>query len=213
MDTVLTLIDYAGIAVFAVTGALVAARKKLDIVSFVLLAIATGIGGGTLRDMMLGRLPVFWVREPGYLVDCVVTGAVMFFVAQRIHAYAKWIVWGDAIGIALFTVTGTRIAQEAGAGWAVSITMGVITSIVGGIIRDLLAGEPSLILRKEIYATACVFGALTYLAVHALVPGWGVVLGMAVTFVIRAAAIHWRLQLPGYLWIDDQAAHHRRSTD
>jgi uncharacterized membrane protein YeiH len=213
MEQALLWIDYAGVAVFAVTGCLVAAKKQLDIVSFILLALVTGVGGGTLRDMMLGRLPVFWVQQPGYLIDCVVTGILMFFLAQRIHAYYKWIVWGDAVGIAVFSVIGAQVAESLGAHWSVCIVMGVFTSIVGGIIRDILAGEPSLIIRKEIYATACALGAGVYLIAHHYIPGWGVPLGMLACFGVRAAAIVWRLHLPGYLWIDIDAPHHRRSTD
>jgi uncharacterized membrane protein YeiH len=211
MNQMLLWIDYAGIVVFAITGCLVAARKHLDIISFILLAIVTGIGGGTLRDMILNRT-VFWVSEPIYLTLCVVTGILMFFFAQRIHRYHQWIVWGDAIGIAVFSVAGTRIAYDAGASYIVCVFMGVMTSIVGGIIRDILAGEPSLIVRKEIYATACVLGSVTFLSLYDVVPEWSVLLGMAATFILRAAAIVWRMQLPGYRWIELHAAQ-RRSTD
>lgn len=213
MNGLLTFIDFAGVAVFAITGCLVAAKRQLDIVSFILLGTVTGIGGGTARDVMLGNLPVFWIKEPAYLIDCIAISILMFFVARHVASYQKWIVWGDAIGIAVFTVTGTKIAYDAGAHWSVCITMGVITSILGGIIRDILANEPSLIIRKEIYATACALGAAVFLYFHIHHPGWGLPLGVASCFGLRAAAIIWRLQLPGYLWIDDQAPHHRRSTD
>ena len=205
-------IDYAGVAVFAVTGCLVAAKKRLDIVSFILLALVTGVGGGTLRDMMLGRLPVFWIQQPAYLVDCIVTAFIMFFVARHVASFHRWIVWGDAVGIAVFTVTGTKIGLDAGAAWPVCVTLGVITSIVGGIIRDVLAGEPSLIVRKEIYATACAFGALVFLVANSYVPQVAGLLGMLSTFGLRAAAIVWRLHLPGYQWVEDHLGH-RRSTD
>lgn len=211
MEQMLLWIDYLGIVVFAITGCLVAAKKRLDVISFILLAIATGVGGGTLRDMILDRT-VFWVATPIYLNLCMVVGVLMFFCAQRIHAYHRWIVWGDAIGIAVFSVSGTGIALGVGASWPVCIVMGVMTSIVGGIIRDVLAGEPSLIIRKEIYATACAFGAMVFL----LLQDYGVALaapiGMAATFALRAAAIIWRLQLPGYQWLEHHAAQ-RRSTD
>ena len=163
--------------------------------------------------MMLGRLPVCWVRDPVYLMDCVVTAVIMFFVARHVASFQRWIVWGDAVGIALFTVTGTKIALDMGAHWSVCLTMGVITSIVGGIIRDILADEPSLIMRREIYATACAFGAAVFLVFHTLAPGWGVPLGMAATFALRAAAIVWRLQLPGYDWGEDMTASARRKND
>lgn len=209
MEQVISWIDYAGVAVFAVTGCLVAAKKQLDIISFILLALVTGVGGGTLRDMMLGRLPVFWISEPNYLIVCIVTAAAMFFVARHVASYHRWIVWGDAIGIAVFTVIGTNIALNLGCSWPVCVVMGVITSIVGGIIRDVLAGEPSLIIRKEIYATACVLGALVFLVFNHYLPGTGVALGIFSTFSLRAAAIHWRLQLPGYRWLEAHSEHRR----
>jgi len=210
LEQVLHWVDYAGVAVFAITGCLVAAKKGLDVISFILLAIVTGIGGGTFRDMILNR-PVFWVQEPDYLIICAVTGILMFFCAQRIHAYGRWIIWGDAVGISVFTVSGAGIALSMGAHWSVCVTMGVITSIVGGIIRDLLAGEPSLIVRKEIYATACALGALTFIVVREYFPGWGVPAGMLATFSLRAAAISYRLHLPGYHWSD--GGQHRRKSD
>lgn len=211
MDHWLLWIDYAGVMVFAITGCLVAAKKHLDIVSFILLALVTGVGGGTLRDMMLGRLPVFWIRDPAYLIDCVLTAMIMFVVAKRVASYHRWIIWGDAIGIAVFTVSGTSIALQTGAHWLVCICMGVFTSIVGGIIRDILAGEPSLIVRKEIYATACALGASVFLIAQQYVPDLAILLGVASTFALRAAAIQWRLQLPGYQWIEDHTPHRRKS--
>jgi uncharacterized membrane protein YeiH len=213
MQQVLLWLDIIGITVFAMTGCLVAARKGLDMISFILLGTVTGMGGGTLRDMILNR-SVFWVIEPKYLMICAATSIVMFFIASHIDRYRRWILWGDAIGMAVFTVTGTNIALQAGAHWSVCVLMGTITCIVGGILRDLLAGEPSLIMRKEIYATACVAGSAVYLVAHSYAHPWGVILGMATTFIIRAAAIVWRLQLPGYGWQTAPAGeHHRRLGD
>ena len=213
MEQLLLFIDYAGVAVFAITGCLVAAKKQLDIVSFIFLAAVTGIGGGTARDVVLGRLPVFWVQQPLYLIDCVVTGIVMFFVARHVASYQKWIIWGDAVGTAVFTVTGTKIAYDTGAHWSVCVTMGVMTSIVGGIIRDILAGEPSLIIRKEIYATACALGAAMFLVVQPYAPHWAVLAGVASCFALRAAAIVWRLHLPGYHWGEPVCEKRRASDD
>lgn len=211
MEQALLWIDYAGIAVFAITGCLVAAKKGLDVISFILLAIVTGIGGGTFRDMILNRL-VFWVQVPDYLMICAVTGIVMFFCAKKIHAYHRWIIWGDAAGIAVFSVSGANIALQTGAHWSVCVTMGIITSIVGGIIRDLLAGEPSLIMRKEIYATACALGAAVFLVTNPYIPQASVLLGILATFSLRAVAILFRLHLPGYHWLGEQRLH-RRKTD
>lgn len=212
MEQALLWIDYAGVVVFAITGCLVAAKKRLDVISFILLAIVTGIGGGTLRDMILDRA-VFWIQNPQFLVLCIATGVAMFFCAQKIHQYHRWIIWGDAVGIAVFSVSGARIASEMGAPASVCIVMGVITSIMGGIIRDVLAGEPSLIIRKEIYATACAFGAIVFLVAQDLMPDMAVLFGMIATFALRAAGIQWRLQLPGYAWMEEQGSGKRRRRD
>jgi uncharacterized membrane protein YeiH len=213
MEQVLVWLDIIGITVFAMTGCLVAARKHLDIISFILLGTVTGMGGGTLRDMLLDR-GVFWVEQPKYLIICTVTSVLMFFLAQRIDRYRSWILWGDAVGIAVFTVVGTNIALQLGSHWSVCIVMGVATCIVGGIVRDLLAGEPSLIVRKEIYATACVAGSIVFLLLEMHAPALAVPFGMLTTFSIRAAAIYWRLQLPGYAWkAEPFCDYHRRKQD
>lgn len=209
MEQVLLWLDVIGITVFAMTGCLVAARKHLDIISFILLGTVTGMGGGTLRDMILNR-DVFWVQQPKYLMICAATSIVMFFIASHIERYRRWILWGDAVGIAVFTVTGTSIAHGMGAHWSVCILMGTVTCIVGGILRDLLAGEPSLVMRKEIYATACVAGSIVFLLGQQYAPGIAVILSMATTFGIRAAALAWRLQLPGYGWKNAPVTEYRR---
>ena len=199
-----TLLDYSGIIVFVITGALVAARNENDIISNVILGAVTGIGGGTLRDMMLGQTPVFWIREPIYIYICLATSVMTFFTAHFISRYQKYILWADALGMALFSVVGAQIALGAGAPEAVAVLMGVITAIFGGIIRDTLSGNESLIMRKEIYATASFAGALTYVALeHFQILPTGITLwiGVAVTFLLRGAAIIYNLRLPGYRWV------------
>ncbi|MBG78297.1 MAG: hypothetical protein CL570_04620 [Alphaproteobacteria bacterium] len=199
-----TLLDYIGIIVFVITGALVAARNENDIISFVILGAVTGIGGGTLRDMMLGQTPVFWIREPIYIYICLATSVMTFFTAHFISRYQKYILWADALGMALFSVVGAQIALGAGAPEAVAVLMGVITAIFGGIIRDTLSSNESLIMRKEIYATASFAGALTYVALeHFQILPTGITLwiGVAVTFSLRGAAIIYNLRLPGYRWV------------
>src|SRR5690606_18631255 len=145
-DTFAALLDWFGIVVFAITGALVASRKQMDLVGFVLLGTVTGIGGGTVRDTLLGALPVFWVREPGYLVACVLVSAAAFLLAHIPQSRYRLILWCDAVGMALFAVTGAEMALLAGAGAVVAIAMGVTTATFGGIIRDLLGGESPVIL-------------------------------------------------------------------
>lgn len=200
--TLLTFLDYSGVIVFAITGCLVAARRQLDIIGFIWLAIVTGIGGGTARDLILGR-PVFWIEQPFYLTLCFATAVLMFFVAHWPEKQIRLILWFDAIGLAVFSVIGTQIAATTGAPFLVCILMGVITATLGGIIRDLLAGEPTLLMRREIYVTAAALSSVTWLVLHSIgVPSAiGIWIAVIAGFALRAAGLQYRLQLPGYGWI------------
>ena len=200
LTTFLSSLDWFGTAVFAVTGALVASRKRMDIAGFMLLATATGIGGGSLRDVMLGALPVFWVREPVYLAICLVVAVVTFFLAHIPESRYRTLLWLDAAGLALFCVVGAEKALTAGAGGFVAVAMGVVTATLGGVIRDVLGGESPLILRKEIYVTAALAGAFAYVALAAVsVPkAVAAMAGFVACFVIRALALHYGWSLPVY---------------
>ena len=200
LQTVTTILDWFGLCVFAVTGALVASRKQMDIVGFALLGSVTGIGGGTIRDVLLGATPVFWVREPAYLVTCIVMSCATFFVASIPHSRYRLLLWFDAVGLALFAVTGANTALINGAGSTIAIAMGVATATFGGIIRDILGGESPVILSREIYITAALFGAAIFVGLvssgaHRDVAMIG---GFAAAFLLRAAALHWGLSLPRY---------------
>ncbi|MFC0241903.1 trimeric intracellular cation channel family protein [Rhodopseudomonas telluris] len=198
-ETVTTLLDWLGIVVFAVTGALVASRKQMDIVGFAMLGTATGIGGGTLRDVLLG-LPVFWVHEPAYLATCVVVAGVAFFTAHIPHSRYKALLWLDAIGLALFAVTGAEKAVLAGANGIVAVAMGVVTATFGGIIRDLLGGEIPVILRREIYVTAALIGAVTFVVLMAFGASreLSTAAGFIIALLVRAAALQRGWSLPRY---------------
>ena len=200
LGSFLTAIDWFGTAVFAVTGALVASRKRMDITGFILLGCVTGMGGGTLRDAMLGALPVFWVREPVYLAICVAVSAATFFLAHIPESRYRVLLWLDAAGLALFCVVGADRALTAGAGASIAVAMGVVTATFGGVMRDILGGESPLILRKEIYVTAALAGAAAFVALLALgVPGAiAAAAGFAACFVIRALALHYGWSLPVY---------------
>lgn len=159
----LTLIlDGFGLCVFAVTGALVASRMEMDIVGFALLDSVTGIGGGTIRDVQLGVEPVFWVRQPVYLVTCVAVSSVMFFLAHIPQSRERVLQWFDAVGLSLFPVTGTVAALAAGAGPVIAIAMRAATATFGGIIRDILGEESAIILKQEVYITAALLGATVF---------------------------------------------------
>ena len=153
--------DILAAVVFAVSGALVASRKGMDVMGFMWLAVITGVGGGTVRDLILG-VPVFWVQNPIYVSACLATAVVMHFVAPRVESRYRTLLWFDAFGLALVTVAGTVKALDVGAPALVAIAMGAVTGTVGGMIRDTLGHVPSVLLGHEIYVTASVLGACTY---------------------------------------------------
>ena len=158
MGGLLHWLDLCGVAVFAVSGALEAARKQLDLVGFLFVGAVTGIGGGTLRDVLLDRGPVFWVHEPRYLWVTSAAAVATFLVAPHIQRRAVVLLWADALGMAVFCVLGARTALEAGAGPEVAVLMGTMTATFGGLIRDVVCTETPLLLKREIYATAAAAG-------------------------------------------------------
>ena len=200
LQQIFLVLNWFGICVFAVSGALVASRKEMDVVGFALLGSVTGIGGGTIRDVLLGAQPVFWVKEPAYLVTCVAVSIVTFFLAHIPQSRERMLLWFDAIGLALFSVTGTESALVFGAGAPVAIAMGVATATFGGIIRDILGGESPIILKQEIYITAALLGAAMFVALIGLgvAHDWAAIAAFFSAFALRAAALHWNLSLPRY---------------
>ena len=198
-QTAMSVLDWLGIIAFTVTGALVASRKQMDVVGFVVLGTVTGIGGGTLRDLLLG-LPVFWIREPAYLVTCAVASVLIFFVAHIPQSRYRNLLWLDAIGLALFAVIGAEIAVQAGADSTVAVAMGVMTATFGGIVRDLLGGESPVILSREIYASAALAGAGVFvvLTVVGTPREFAVGLGFGIGLFTRAAALRYGWSLPRY---------------
>jgi uncharacterized membrane protein YeiH len=198
LDSIAQFLDWFGLCVFALTGALVASRKQMDIVGFALLGSVTGIGGGTIRDVLMGALPVFWVQKPAYLLTCVLVSCTAFFVAHLIQSRQRLLIWADAVGLALFSVTGADIAQNQGAGAVISIALGVATATFGGIIRDILGGDSPVILRREIYVTASFLGASAFATLQHfdLSKNAAIVAGFLAAFLLRAGAITFNLSLP-----------------
>lgn len=195
--TLAVLLDWLGVAVFAVTGALVASRKQMDMVGFAFLAVVTGIGGGTIRDLVLGQIPVFWVRDPAPLIVCLVVAVLVFFAAHVPESRLRLLYWLDAVGLALFAVAGAEKALPHGP--VVAATMGVVTATFGGVIRDILGGESPVILRREIYATAALLAAAVFLAADAVLPREpAALIGMAAGFSLRALALLRGWSLPVY---------------
>ena len=197
---ILELLDYTGVAVFAATGALSASRKQLDIIGFLFLAAATGIGGGTLRDLVLGAAPVFWVVNPTYLLVCVVAALVVFVFAHRLESRYRLLLWLDAMGMSAYCVMGAAKGYAATGSPTVAITTGVLTASFGGVIRDLLANEPSVLLRPEIYITAALIGAAAFTgATVAEVPLWAAsAVGIGAAFVVRGGALRFGWRFPVY---------------
>ena len=195
----LLALDLAAVAVFAMTGALTASRKQMDIFGFALLGTVTGIGGGTVRDLLLG-LPVFWVREPTYLIVCLLAAMLTFFTAHLVDSRYRLVLWLDAVGLAAVAVIGADKALDHGATALVAVTMGVITAAFGGIIRDVLGGESPLVLRRDVYVTAALLAAVVFVVAISLglSPTVAAGAGFAAGFVLRGLAIHYRLSLPVY---------------
>nr|WP_305111672.1 trimeric intracellular cation channel family protein [Shinella lacus] len=194
------LLDYTGVAVFAATGALSASRKQLDIIGFLFLAAATGIGGGTFRDVILGATPVFWVVNPTYLIVCVVVALVVFVLAHRIESRYRLLLWLDAMGVSAYCVMGAAKGLAATGSPTVAITTGVLTASFGGILRDLLAGEPSVLLRPEVYVTAALIGSAAFTAASvAGVPLWlASAIGIGAAFIVRGGALRFGWRFPVY---------------
>ena len=200
MDTgsVFEILNAIGLFVFAVSGALTALRNNLDILGVIIIAFFTGVGGGTIRDVILGSFPVWWVGAPSAVAICV-CGAIVATLAQPIvTSRLKALIWADAAGLAVFAILGAQAALAVEAPIIVAIFMGAVTATFGGIIRDVLLGEPSLILKQEIYATAALAGAAIYVGLIALgLPDEGAAIAATLlTFMFRGAAILFDISLP-----------------
>ncbi len=184
---------------FAISGALVASRKCLDPVGFALIATITGIGGGTLRDLLLGH-GVFWVDQSHYVSLCVAVALIVYFVAPHIEYRYRVLLWADAAGLSLFCVLGARMAVESGFSGTIAVIMGLLSATFGGLIRDVVCNEIPLILRNEIYATAALAGALAYILLESLSLPFNLAEmgGIGTCFVIRALGLIHGLSLPGY---------------
>ncbi len=191
-------LDLAGTAVFALTGALLAARLRQTFVTMAFFALVTGVGGGSVRDLLIGA-PVFWVRDPWVAPVCLGVALVAWLTPHR-WWQGKLLDWFDAAGLAAYAVLGTAKALAFGLTPVPAVLMGIITGCVGGIIRDVLAGRPSILMRPELYVTAaalssalCAIGTVLNLPLGAV---WTV--AAVAGFALRGTAIHYGLALPAY---------------
>jgi uncharacterized membrane protein YeiH len=193
----LFFLDLAGVAVFAVSGALAAGRAHLDLFGVLVLAAVTAIGGGTCRDILLGR-PVFWIATPVYLY-VIFTAALFTFVgSQWVVSLTSPLLIADALGLGLFALSGAEVAEEQQRPAVVIVVMGTITGVAGGVVRDVLSGVAPVLLRRDIYATAAVIGISVYLfARHfGLERRWAYCGGIALTVLVRLCALEYNWQLP-----------------
>jgi uncharacterized membrane protein YeiH len=159
----LDVLDLGGVAVFAISGVASARRAGMDLFGLLVIAVITAIGGGTLRDLLLGRLPVFWVQEADYLTVIGVTVLLTLVYVRWWSPPRHFLHLADTGGLALFTISGTQLATAQGIGWHAAIVMGMLSGCAGGLLRDVLCGEVPYLLRREIYATAALAGAGFYL--------------------------------------------------
>jgi uncharacterized membrane protein YeiH len=195
---VLESLSIVGTFVFAASGALAAARLRLTLVTFAFFALITGVGGGTLRDLLIGA-PVFWVHDPVPAITCMIAALLVWCTPRRLWS-DRALDWLDAIGLAAFAVFGAAKAMSYGIPPFVAAMMGVVTGCVGGILRDLLAHEPSILLRPELYVTAAALASGLFVVLH----WWGLDVPVAgliaalLGFLLRAVAIWRGLGLPGY---------------
>ena len=196
LQTVIMVLDFCAIALFAASGAMAAARRNQDIIAFGFFGTVTGVGGGTVRDLLIGA-PVFWIAKPAYLAVAIAASCAMWLIARpgwRLNA----LLWLDAVGMAAYAVVGAAKALDLGVPPLPSIIMGAITASVGGIIRDLLGGEPSILLRREIYITAALLASTVYVCLRVIGMPYPVAgpLAFAAGFGLRACALRFGWSLP-----------------
>ena len=199
--TLVAFLDHAAVLVFALTGALVASRAQLDIIGFAFLAVLTGVGGGTVRDVILDRNPVFWLADPTYLGVALTAAILVFFTAHLFESRYRVMLWLDAAALAFAVAAGAGIAANLEQSVTIVIVMGTVTGCLGGLMRDVVANEVPLVLKQgELYVTCAVVGA----AVVALAPMIGasalvtVLASAGATFALRAGSIAFGWQLPVY---------------
>ncbi|MEM8987947.1 MAG: trimeric intracellular cation channel family protein [Pseudomonadota bacterium] len=202
METILNIFALAGTAVFAVSGALLALRKGMDIVGVSFIATVTGVGGGTIRDLLLGATPVAWVTDPTEIAICIGCAFVLsLFNKALLGRRMTWLLYADAAGLALFAVLGAAKADAAGAAALVAILFGAMSASFGGVIRDIICGEEPVLFRKEIYITAALLGGAVYvLTPEALGFDLRALAGVVAALALRLLAMRfeWTLPFPRY---------------
>jgi len=194
--------EHFAVTVSAISGVLAAGGKRLDLFGVIVLALVTALGGGSVRDLLLGAYPIVWVQHPDYVLNAAITAFLFFFIARYWKVPPAILGIADAFGLALFTILGTVKGLTFGVGDVNAVVLGIITGVIGGIIRDVLVGEIPMVFRKEIYlyATAAFCGAAVFVVLERWRPGGAShrLIGSGVTLLLRLAAIRWKLALPLY---------------
>lgn len=194
----LKLIDLLGTVTFAISGVFAAMQKKLDVFGILIIAFTTAIGGGTIRDMMIGDLPVSWIRNINYSITIFVSAVVAITFHNTIKNLHKTLLVFDSLGLGFFTVLGIQKAISAGLHPGICVAIGMVTGCFGGVIRDIALNNIPLIFQKEIYATACILGGISYflLLKTGIHRDWLEVICISEIFAIRIIAVRYRLALP-----------------
>ncbi len=202
MDTaqIFAALTIVGLFVFAISGALTALRNDMDLFGVGMIAFVTGVGGGTIRDVLLGSFPVWWIADPNAIFICLAGAAVATLAQPILTSRLNALIWADAMGLAVFTVLGAQAALAVEAPLVIAIFMGAVTATFGGIVRDVLLNEAPLILKQDIYATAALIGASAYIGLLSLGAGSALaaVLAAVLTFAIRGGAILFNIPSPKY---------------
>ena len=193
-------LNVIGLFVFAISGALTALRNDMDVFGVAMIAFVTGVGGGTIRDVLLGSFPVWWIAAPSAVLICLAGAAVAIVAQPLIDSRLKALIWADAMGLSVFAVLGAQAALAAEAPLVIAVFMGAVTATFGGVVRDVLLNEPPLILKQDIYATAALIGAAVYTGLLAIGLGESpaAVIAALSTFAIRAAAIIFNIPSPKF---------------
>ena len=194
-------LEMLGTAAFAVSGALAASRKRMDIFGFCVLALMPAVGGGTIRDILIDRVPVFWVSDNRYVAVAIIAALVVFFAPYRgPGSRQRLLVWADALGLALFAALGTEICLQHNTGPLVAVMLGVTTAVTGGMIRDVICNEIPLILSREIYATAAFVSSLAYVVADRMTLGdtASLTIGVLTGLAVRGLAIIYDWSLPSF---------------
>ncbi|KEJ90993.1 trimeric intracellular cation channel family protein [Sulfitobacter donghicola] len=199
--SLLGFLDYASVIIFAITGALVASRAQLDLVGFSFIACLTAVGGGTIRDLLLDRNPIFWIAEPTYLAAAVAAAFITFFSAHLLESRLKAIIWLDSLALAVAVAAGAGVAMNLGQEPVIVVLMGIVTGCMGGLMRDVVVGDVPVVLKQgELYVTAALAGAATAVLLKLYTPNipYSLLIGAAVTWALRAGSIQFGWNLPVY---------------